>query len=170
MLWASFCLGFFAFLRAGEFTVPNDRSFDPQTHLSTNDIAVDSHTAPTLMRVPIKASKTDPFRHGVDIFLGQTFDSLCPISAMLAYLAMRGESPGFLFAFADGRLLTQRLADNLRSVLSQVKIDSRAYSGHSFRIGAATTAAAQGIQDATIKMLVGIVGVSDIFAPPVKAL
>ncbi len=95
MLWASFCLEFFAFLHAGEFTVPNYRSFDPQTHLSTNDIAVDSHTAPTLMRVSIKASKTDPFHHGVDIFVGQTFDSLCPISAILAYLAMRGESPGF---------------------------------------------------------------------------
>ena len=32
-------------------------------------------------------------------------------------------------------------------------VDSRQYSGHSFRSGAATTAAQQGVEDATIKML-----------------
>ena len=33
------------------------------------------------------------------------------------------------------------------------RVDSTAYSGHSFRSGAATTAATQGISDTTIKML-----------------
>ena len=70
MLWASLCLGFFGFLRAGEFTVPSDKDFDPQVHLSVGDIAIDSHTAPTIMRVSLKASKTDPFRRGVHIFIG----------------------------------------------------------------------------------------------------
>ena len=57
MLWASFCIGFFGFLRAGEFTVPGDRTFDPGVHLCVRDIALDSHTSPTLVRVTIKASK-----------------------------------------------------------------------------------------------------------------
>ncbi len=154
MLWAAFCLGFFGFLRAGEFTLLNDKAFDPEAHLTAGDIAIDSHTAPTLMRVTIKMSKTDPFRHGAHLFIGATLDDLCPVTAMLVYLACRGSSPGFLFKFADGRPLTrQRMVDKLRSALTSAGIDCRRFSGHSFRIGAATTAAAKGIQDATIKML-----------------
>ena len=154
MLWASFCIGFFGFLRAGEFTVPGDRTFDPSVHLCVRDIALDSHTSPTLVRVTIKASKTDPFRQGVSLFIGHTSNELCPVAAIVAYLAVRGETPGPLFTFADGRFLTrQRLVEQLRLGLDQAGIDRSAYSGHSFRIGAATTAAAHGIQDATVKML-----------------
>ena len=101
-------------MRAGEFTVPSDGSFDPQVHLTVGDIALDSHSAPTTMHVSLKASKTDPFRHGVHIFIGLTDNELCPITAMLRYLAIRGNAPGPLFPFADGRHLTrQRLVDRL---------------------------------------------------------
>ncbi len=154
MLWAAFCLGFFGFLRSGEFTIPNEKAFDPEAHLCPDDIAVDSHSAPTQMRVNIKMSKTDPFRHGVQLFIGVTSDDICPVTAMLAYLAYRGNAPGFLFTFANGRPLTrQRLVKELRSALVLAGVDCRHFSGHSFRIGAATSAAARGIQDATIKIL-----------------
>jgi site-specific recombinase XerD len=43
--------------------------------------------------------------------------------------------------------------EEIRSTLSQAGVDSKPYSGHSFRSGAATTAARQGVGDATIKML-----------------
>ena len=46
MLWAACCLGFFGFLRAGEFTIPSLVIFDPSTHLTVNDVAVDSHSSP----------------------------------------------------------------------------------------------------------------------------
>ena len=39
----------------------------------------------------MKASKTDPFRMGVDIFIGRTDNELCPVSAVLAYMSV---SPG----------------------------------------------------------------------------
>ena len=154
MLWAAFCLGFFGFLRSGEFTVPSDTAFEPNTHLTFEDIAVDSHTNPTLLSVHLKRSKTDPFRQGVDICIGRTSNDLCPLSAILAYMALRGPGPGPLFRFADRRPLTRaRLVQELRQVLAEVGICTSQFSGHSFRIGAATTAAAKGLEDSTIKML-----------------
>ena len=71
MLKAACCLAFFGFLRSAEFTTPSATEFDPDTHLSLNDVVVDCHTAPTLIRVHIKQSKTDPFRQGVFLFIGR---------------------------------------------------------------------------------------------------
>ena len=62
MVWAACCLGFFAFLRVGEFTVPDDTSYDHSVHLSFGDIALDDLKNPTVLQVSIKQSKTDPFR------------------------------------------------------------------------------------------------------------
>jgi hypothetical protein len=41
----------------------------------------------------------------------------------------------------------------MKEALISAGVDCSPYSGHSFRSGAATTAAKQGISDATIKML-----------------
>ena len=40
---------------------------------------------------------------GVDIYLGRTDEDLCPVAALLAYLALRGREPGPLFKMSDGR-------------------------------------------------------------------
>lgn len=154
MLWAACCLGYFAFLRSGEFTTTTDNQSDLSACLTPGDIAVDSHSFPKIMRVRIKQSKTDPFRAGVDIFLGRTNSDLCPIVAVLSYLAVRGNGPGPLFRFNDGKPLTrQRLVAQVRLALQARGIDNSRYSGHSFRIGAATSAAAAGVEDSTIQML-----------------
>lgn len=68
MLWAAACTGFFGFLRAGEFTVPSTKGYDPDVHLNLQDLAVDSHSNPTMIRLRIKESKTDTFRKGADVF------------------------------------------------------------------------------------------------------
>ena len=103
MLWAACCLGFFCFLRAGEMTVPNDHEFDPAVHLTKKDITVDNQTAPHTLQVRLKQSKTDPFRQGIYLFVGKTGSDLCPVSAVLAYLAVRGKNEGPLFTYQDGR-------------------------------------------------------------------
>ena len=48
MLWAAACTGFFGFLRAGEFTVPSPATYDPEVHLNLADLALDSHSNPTV--------------------------------------------------------------------------------------------------------------------------
>ena len=156
MLWEAFMLGFFGFLHAEEFTVPSDTAFDPQKHLALADIAVDSHHNPSLLRVHIKRSKTDPFRQGVHIYLGKTDNQLCPVTAMIDYLAIRGEDPGPLLRFQDGRPLTRsQLVTQVCMALLQanIPVDESKFSGHSLRIGAATAATERGMEDSLIKML-----------------
>ncbi len=69
-------------------------------------------------------------------------------------LACRPPKPGFLFRFEDGSLLTQeRLGRELKHVLEAIGMDTRDYSGHSFRIEAATVAARKVFSDSLIQTL-----------------
>ncbi len=122
MMWAACCLCFFGFLRCGEMTVPGDGEYDPAVHLSFSDVSFDHPSNPTVIQVNIKASKTDPFRKGVLIYLGRTNADLCPVSALLDFLCARGSSRGPLFAFEDGKVLSRpRFVDRVRSALRLIK-------------------------------------------------
>lgn len=107
-----------------------------------------------MVQVHIKQSKTDPFRQGVHLHLGKTGELLCQVSAILAYVRIRGLRPGPLFVFSDGSYLTrQRFAALVAKALGRAGFNTQHYSTHSFRIGAATSAKDSGISDAHIKML-----------------
>ena len=108
MLWAVALTCFFGFLRGGEICVPSDKVFDKGAHLSPADVSVDDKHNPSVMCIRIKASKTEPFRQGCNVFMGKTGKALCPVAAMLAYLVVRqGGTEGPLFKFADGKPLTR---------------------------------------------------------------
>ena len=85
LLWAACCLGFFGFLRSGEFTTQSD-NYDPSWHLSVQDVAVDSLENPSVLQVRIKGSKTDQLRQGMTIVVGITPSHICPVKAVLASL------------------------------------------------------------------------------------
>ena len=145
MMWAAATTCFFGFFRAGELTVPSVAAFDPAVHLAWGDVSV-SDSRPHMIRVFLKRSKTDQFGRGVSIFLGPTGDDLCPVSAVLAYVAIRGNSPGAFFQSADGLPLTKaKFVARFRAVLVRAGVSTIGYSGHSFRIGAATAASRAGI-------------------------
>ena len=114
MLWAACCTAFFGFLWVGEMTVPSDGAYDTSVHLSFADVAVDNSAAPTVVRLRIKQSKTDPFRQGVDLFLGKTSTDLCPVVALLNYLVTRGGEPGPLFHFPDQAAVCGSSEDSLK--------------------------------------------------------
>ena len=154
MLWAACCTCYFGYLRSGEICVLSPKEYDPSAHLSINDIAVDCHDKPSLVSLKIKASKTDPFRQGVTIFLGATESTFCPVNALLAYVDVRGQAPGPLFLFKDQQQLTrERLVSCLRMAISKAGFDPKLYAGHSFRIGAATAPHLNGVEDSTIMTL-----------------
>ena len=90
MLWAACTTCFFGFLRSGEIVTPSQKEYDPGVHLSYGDVTVDNPADSHVVQVNIKASKTDPIRKGVSIFLGRTDMALCPVAAITAYLAIRG--------------------------------------------------------------------------------
>ena len=101
----------------------------------------------------LKVSKTDQLRKGVDIFLGKTENSLCPVAALLP-TTTRGQRARPLFMFQSGIFLTrENFVKEVRKTLRTAGLDDKLYSGHSFRIGAATTAALAGVEESTIKAL-----------------
>ena len=151
MLWAAACVGYFGFLRAGEFTVPSSETYDSEVHLNLSDLAVDSHNEPTVVRIRIKQSKTDPFRQGVDIYLGRTDSAICPVKALVHYITIHKPGPGPLFILSMGPPLTRTyLVANLQAALG---LEDSKYNGHNFRIGAATTAAQNSLEDSLIQTL-----------------
>ena len=151
LLWAATCVGFFGFLRVGEFTVASE-----QHHpcIVFEDVAVDSHTHPSIIRLRLRHAKMDPFGKGVDVYLGASGSAVCPVTALLGFLAVRPLVTGQLFVWQDGKALSRSaFVAQLRVALRSAGIDDAGFSGHSLRIGAATAAAAAGIPDHTIKML-----------------
>ena len=153
MLWAACCFGFFGFFRAGEFTCPSLAAYVP-TMLSPRDIQVDSHDNPSYIRVNLRHNKTDTFSAGVSVLLGRVAGPVCPVKSLLGYLLRRGLADGPLFLFEDGSTLSRsRLVNAVRSALADHGMDVTLYNGHSFRIGAATAAAASGMEDSLIRTL-----------------
>lgn len=152
MMWAAICMAFFGFLRTGEFTV-SDPAQVPRV-LAVSDVSVDSWENPKLVTLHLRSSKTDQYGEGVNICLARNHSDLCPVAAVLSYLAVRPPGPGPLLRTLDGADLKKAtFIENLHRALVGAGINPSRYKGHSFRIGATTTAAAAGIPDSTIQML-----------------
>ena len=154
VLWAVSCTAFFGFFRLGELLLDSPTAFDPKLHLAWGDVAVDDPAEPKMVKIHLKQSKTDQFGKGSDIFLGRTNNELCPVSAMLNFLVARKGSQGPLFIDSSSRPVTKaHFVAELRLVLGLLGVPQDHYAGHSFRIGAATSAALAGVEDSTIQML-----------------
>ena len=147
MLLAACTLAFFGFLRLGEF-IPTRHYPCP---LAVDDFQVDSITHPTLLAATLRHSKTDPFGAGVTIYLGRAYDDICPVVAVLAYIAVRPPFQGPLFIHRDGSRFD--LVTSIRHALSGSRLPLDSFTGQSFRIGAATSATLAGLPDSLIQTL-----------------
>ena len=115
------------------------------------DIAVDNEDAPTVIKIHLKRTENTQFS-GVDVYLGSTGNELCPVAALMVHIAMRGMSTGPLFRFQSGRFLTKEtFITRVREGLDILGLCAANYAGHSFRIGAVTTAAPQRVEDSMIE-------------------
>ena len=154
LLWAACCVCFFGFFRAGELLASQGGTQLPPVQLG--DVAVDDHCSPSMLRIHLKKAKTDPFGRGVEVFLGKTGQLLCPVTALLGYLGVRPRTSEKvpLFVNRDGTpLAKESFVRRVKAALTMAGINHQAYSGHSFRIGAASTAASRNVPSHMIKML-----------------
>ena len=107
-----------------------------------------------MVRCHLKQSKTDQLGRGVDVVLGRTGLELCPVAAVLSYIVRRGSQPGpFFLTTAGVPLVKQEFVGEFRKILAAVGLPAEDYAGHSFSIGAATSAALAGVEDSTIQLL-----------------
>jgi hypothetical protein len=155
MIWAAMTLAFFGFLRLGELTC--NSKYNPNIHLSRDSIVFSPNLgikSPQFMTVLIKESKTDPFRLGHTITVGATDSEVCPVQALKTYFLRRPVTSGPLFIHASGKPLTKQiLTIKTRQLLTQAGLNAVDYAGHSYRIGAATTAAEAKLPSWLIKTL-----------------
>ena len=80
----------------------------------------------------------------MQLFAGRTYNSLCPVVAMLKYLAVRGS---LCLDSAMGPFTRPQMVQQVKSALTLAGVDAASCSGHSFQIGAAPTVAANGMND-----------------------
>lgn len=157
LMKAACCIAFFGFLRCGEFTTQNS-IFNQDCNVCLGDIHIWTDAAGLQALLTLKTSKTDPFSEGRKIHFYSVMQNTCPVNALIRYMDMRRKlntdplSP--LFLFRDGRHLTRTaFLHMLTTTCIQAGISPLGFSGHSFRIGAATTAAEKNVPEHLVQKL-----------------
>ena len=155
MVWATFTLAFSGFLRSSEFTYQGVYTFRPRFDLSTECVSFHpSLASPQHIIVSLKSSKTDSFRAGQSLLIARADTPVCAVATMQHYFQSTSPCPGPLFSFQSGRLLARSaVICLLRDAARHARLSYHSLKGHSFRIGAASTAAAAGLPDWLIKVL-----------------
>jgi hypothetical protein len=159
LMWAAMTLGFFGLLRAAEFTVPTQSQFNPNIHLTMSDISLrTTDNGTSFMSVNIKMSKTDKMCKGFIVHIGCSKDTVCAVCAMKSYIACKcsrmslGTMP--FFSFTNGTVLTKSVLVSLtRTYLAAIGVDPDRFTGHSYRVGGATSGADVGLSDWEIKVM-----------------
>jgi len=156
LISSAMTLGFFGLLRAAEFTVPSQTSFDPNIHLTFGDVSQRTlYNGAKFMSVKIKQSKTDVKCRGILVHIGCSEHKVCAVCAMATHL--EGKTLDYakpLFQFNNGSVLTRSLLVNhTRTYLALAGIDPERFTGHSFRVGGATSAAEAGLSEWEIKLM-----------------
>ena len=139
-----------------EFTITSGSSYNNDLHLSVDDIHVDRTKPSKYMLVNIKTSKTDRIRKGFNLLRAVSFtlgSTICAVRAVLDYFHRQRNRAGPVSIHQDGRGFTRpTLSKRLQATAICAGLAGK-FSGHIFRIGAATTAAQNGIPDHLIKTL-----------------
>ena len=144
MLKAAFSTAFHGFFRCGELV----------NGLRKKDVDISPNKK--AMVIFLRRSKTDPNGTGTRIMIGSSPDmDICPVSAMETYLTAPASPHAPLFTYASAQPLDRpSLTEEVRTLLAMCNVPNwRDYASHSFRIGAATTAAVAGVPEYLIRRM-----------------
>ena len=154
VIWAIACTAFFGFFRLGELLPTSDETQGLSKCLLWEDVAVDDRTNPTMFKLFLQQSKWDQFGTGAHIILGRTTGQACPVSALTRYLEAHPHTQGPLFLDSQEKPVKKTwFVTEIRTILRTLGYPQDKYAGHSFRIGAATAAAQNGLEDSVTKTL-----------------
>jgi hypothetical protein len=152
MFETAFLLAFFGFLRLGEFTVYS-KAQPPATGLLGGDVQIRQAGAEgTTVLITLRRSKNNHSGQPQIISIaGIPGDRLCPVQAVQRFQATRPTAGLAFFCHFDHSPLTRH---EFQAVLKRT-VDlagiGGGFSSHSFRIGAATSAAVAGYSESQIK-------------------
>lgn len=151
MLKAMYLVAFHAFLRVGEFTTSS-------SSLSNNLLISDVKFSYSGCRLEGFELQMSNYKHCKGdtkvLFVRANSSSYCPALALKEYLKLRQTSTGPLFGYMDGTSVSRTyFSSQLKLSLNWAGLDSSRYKGHSFRIGAASAAAQQGVSEEKIKLM-----------------
>ncbi|XP_062604850.1 uncharacterized protein LOC134266650 [Saccostrea cucullata] len=156
MLKAMYLLAFHAFLRVGEITVSSSTNVKNVLNLVNVKLVSDKLNSSESLEITMDNFKHSAGKHIPTLILqrNESEEQFCPVQAIQLFLKVRGQSPGPLFAYPNGDgLLRQHFTNYLQMSLKWAGLNTSHYKGHSFRIGAATCAAAMRISEEKIKRM-----------------
>lgn len=146
-----FAFAFHTYARIGEITISGNYS---RNVLALSDVSLIT-TRSQILEAKVAFRH---FKHNLTgavhyISFRATAGPYCPVSLLIQYLRKRGNTSGMLFCDVTGNPIRRTNFDTqLKSALSFCGLSPQGYKGHSFRIGAATTAAEEGVPDSIIRL------------------
>lgn len=152
LLSALCSLAFFSFLRIGELTTSTGQH-DNLIMLSQLDRLIDRQGKVQALQLSLYQYKhSNPGQPFVIYIYPENI--CCPVQLILDYISLRGYTQGPLFCWPDGRPISRAyFIEQLNAALKFNNLDSSLYKAHSFRIVAASWAAAKGFSDSQIRLL-----------------
>ena len=148
LIAGALALQYYACLRASELCATPSLGIIPlRSHVSFS-----REDPPTLIYHCI-SSKTAA--HGFQVHVGCSGSPICAVCILHHFLTIHPIPPSHpLFQFSSGHLLTYPLYNAIiKRLISLAGLDPASYSSHSIRAGAATQAAAAGLEPDAIKRL-----------------
>ena len=148
LLDCSFLLTFYGFLRCGEFTTSSNL-FNPAKDVSFSDVSFH----PEFFSLSLKHSKSGG---ACSVVIARTDSIFCPFRSMCSYLKIRppSEPRAPLSKTPDNNPMSKSwFTFQLGQIIQRCSLPPDHCSGHSFRIGAATTAATQGLSTASLQQM-----------------
>ena len=149
MLNAMILLAYNAMLRVGEITAHSLKANNlniikfQHIHISSKGLIIHmqafKHSQNNQVHIKIPEHQKGP---------------LCPVKALRAFVAVRGQGHGPLFVFQNGDPVTCHFFnDQLNILITMSGLQQGKYSSHSLRIGGATTAIMYGASEAQLKVM-----------------
>ena len=158
VLWAALTMGHYGLFHSGELAQPKLAEGRAPRFICVQDITRHfSRGCLHYIFILLASSKTDPLHQGCPIIIGCTGTPVCSACEAWHLLQQHQQtqtSPEAPFFQIDNRALDSvTLVKHINDVATLLGLDLSRYSGHSLRIGEATSAAQAGLSQWQIKLM-----------------